>query len=211
MEDRLITLKKTYQLLNEDENPSLGTLMNADGSNIVNKILKPTGIVIQDTFNNPIFKIPLPLIDTSKFDLPDIKQQYTSLYSKSKLDYLPWHYIIEMIQGKYYFFQTRPLDSRYPISSKEAEKIIKNKDININENIKKFFINKPFDLQDSIHICIIGDSNKDVYIEDVYYFIGKLVAGPILRYFKLNKSTKILNFNMGKHFKMQRLEGYLNK
>ena len=64
-----------------------------DTSNKINKIIKPQGIIIQDTWNNFIFPIqPSPRIDTSKFDLPVVIKRFRELYFNFPSMFLPWHY-----------------------------------------------------------------------------------------------------------------------
>lgn len=206
-------LKSKKDVLSLDfKKPSPANLIASDTNSNNNKIkTKPLGIIICDTLNNPIFPIPYPLIDDSKFNLPFVKEQYIGIYATMPVDFLPWHYVIEMVNSKYYAFQTRPLDMRYPVDTLTASNLIKSNNLTLSETTNNFFKSPPFDLQDAIHVCIMGDTNKDVYIEKLYELIGRLVSGSILRYFKLPTKThqRVINFNLGNKFAFNKLDLYL--
>ena len=88
--------------------------------------------------------------------------------------------------------------------------IEKNK-IELNEPSKRFFLERPFDLRDAIHVCIIGDTSRDVYLERLYEMIGRLCAGPYIRFFHMPNKTgqRVINFNLGSNFHFQKLDQYL--
>lgn len=198
----------------ERHKPSSANLVSSDTQNTNNKIkIKPQGILIQDTFNNLLFPIPEPELDTIKFNLPLIKYYYKLLYTKNPVEFLPWHFVIEVIEGEYYTFATRPLDMKYPVSTFDAEDLITKNNLTPNKEAQYFFKTKPFDLQDAIHVCILGDSNRDVYIDKLYEYIGRLCSGPILRYWRLpNKSgQRVINFNLGEKFIFSKLDHHLSR
>lgn len=189
-------------------------LIKKDGPSNSNKIFpRPKGIIITDTFNNPFFPISFPRIDTSKFNLPEVSARFHEDYTGMKLDYLPWHFTVEFIKSKYYVFNTRPIDMKFPFSTTEGEKIINRNNVKINDRMQKFIKTKPFNLDEAIHVVIIGDSYKDVYLQRLYEMIGRNCIGPIARYFKISPTlwTKIWALNMGRKFKCSLLEHYLKR
>lgn len=212
---QIIDIKSTYQLINESESSIKDKLTVGDSRIDVNRFFsKPTGIIITDTFNNPVFPInPAPRIDTSKFDLPLIQTRFKEEYSRFKIEYLPWHFVIDYIHNDYFIFNTRPLNFKFPLSTSDVELNIKTNNIKLNENTKQFFKTKPFNLNEAIHISIIGDSYKDVYIANIYKMIGRICIRPILQYFKLNPTlwSSVWPLNIGPNFKMNLLEQHLKR
>lgn len=231
--ESIIDINKTSQLLMETEHgtlsenkrsslikkikkPSSAQILKFDDLSVNNKFsINPTGIIIQDTFNNPIFPIDLPIIDDFKFNLPSIKSRFKAYYCPFDIDFLPWHFTVEMIDGKYYFFQTRPLDMKFPINNLEFDELLKTNSelLYLTKSTKAFIETKPFDIQNAIHICIIGDTSKDVYIEKLYEMIGRICCSPSIRFFKLPGSTnlKVINFNLGNKFIFNKLDLYLKR
>ncbi len=62
---------------------------SADQSSIANFMVKPKGIIIQDSYNNFAFPIrPKPMIDTKKCDLPILAQIYREEYTAFATDIL---------------------------------------------------------------------------------------------------------------------------
>lgn len=206
----------TLNIIQKIKKPSPAKIAKFDDKSLNNKIkLHPQGVIICDTVNNPIFPIDLPIIDDSKFNLPDIKSRFQSYYCSLDFDFLPWHYLVEMIQGKYYFFQTRPLDMRFPIDNIELKDLLKTNRqyLHLTKSTEDFLESPAFDIQNAIHICIVGDTNKDVYLEKLYEMIGRVCCGPILRYFKLPTSVnqRVINFNLGNKFVFNKLDLYLKR
>lgn len=192
--------------------PDPAYLASTDTKSNSNKIkTRPRGIVIQDTYNNLIFPIFEIKIDTAKVNLPTIFYHYKNTYTHLGIDYLPWHYVIEFIENKYYVFQTRPLDMKYPINTKYAKELISDNGLNLNKNTETYLNSNVFDLEDAIHVAIIGDSNFDVYTESIYELIGRTCSGPILRYFHLPMriNQNVIDFNLGKNFYFNKLDNYL--
>lgn len=189
-------------------------LIKGDDQSNTNKIFpRPKGVIISDTFNNPFFPINFPRIDTSKFNLPEVSSRFHEDYTGMKLDYLPWHFTVEFIRSQYYVFNTRPLDMKFPITTIDGQNIIDTNSVKLNNRTQNFFKTKPFNLNEAIHITIIGDSYKDVYIQRLYEILGRNCIGPILRYFKLSPSmwTKVWALNMGPKFKPSLLEHHLKR
>jgi hypothetical protein len=174
---------------------------------------RPQGIIISDTYNNPVFPIDYPRIDNSKIMLFKLRVKFQELYSGHQLKYLPWHYIVEMVEGRYVVFNTRPIDVRFPINNNDATKIIKDNGVKLNAESQKFFDMNAIDIQECIHIGIIGDSYHDLYSDKVYKLIGTQCIHPILQLFRLSKTIghSVHVLNMGDKFKSQSLEKYIKK
>jgi len=118
----IIQFEKFKTLLEEQNIPEEPPLVSTskDSSNKLNKILRPQGVIIQDTWNNFVFPIrPKPKIDTFKFDTLEVIKRFRSEYSTFPSLFLPWHFVVEMVGSRYYAFNTRPLTMRYPLSSNE--------------------------------------------------------------------------------------------
>ena len=207
----LISINETYNILEENKK----VLSTKDIVNTQNRILyKPHSLLIQDSYNNPFFPIrPRPRIDTSKFDLLEVYKRYRELYSEVTTNFLPWHYCVEMVHDRYMIFNTRPVDLRFPINNQEA---LKNKSIyNIDwdEETTNYFKNNNFDIAESVHILIVGDSNLDVYTLNTYKLIGQICITPILRRYKLPGElyARVFPLNMGVKFKFFQLSKFTRK
>lgn len=168
----LIDLKETYQYIKEETIPS--DIISSDLPATQNRMQRPSGVIIWDSYNNPLFPITHPdlRLDTSKFQLPKLSREFKTFYSKLAVNYLPWHYTIELVDNTYYTFVTRPLDQVFPVEYNKVDSI---------------------DIQNCIHICILGDSNIDVYTKKIYEIIGTRLIGPIVRLFK---SPKVIGENI---------------
>lgn len=207
----IINYINTYQqLLTEDElvtnldlnsRLTLGQVDNTkDEASLINKFnTRPLGIIITDSYNNPFFPIrPRPRIDTSKMDLFEIFRRYRELYEQYNSWLLPWHYCIELIDSKYFIFNTRPLDMKFIINSTTA---VNRQDL-WDETTKRFMLEKPFDIEQSLHVLIIGDSNLDVYTKKFYEMLGRTCIVPFIRYFKLpyQLGQRVWSLNTGRKF-----------
>lgn len=190
----------------------LARLIASESSSKVNKLMKPKGIIITDTVNHIMYPISNPKIDTSKFDLP-IVQRHFQEYTGTNMVYLPWHFTIDFIKSKYYIFNTRPIDMKFPIVTKYWKEKIDSDDLPLNARTHKFFERAPFPIENAIHVAIIGDSNKDLYTRKLYELLGRNCIGPILRYFKLPGKMwqKTYALNMGKKFKTTTLNSFLTR
>ena len=186
-----VNCENTYDLLNDQitlEEVTRSRISDSrDKVNLSNKFInRPKGFILSDSYNHFTFPIqPKPIIDTSKFNLKEIYLRYRELYSSSKSIFLPWHFCGELIGPDYYIFNTRPLDMKFPLSSKEA--LTWNKEYNNewNKITKLFFNTKPFDIEDAIHICIVGNTDLDIYTQTMYKSIGTTCILPFVRQFKL--------------------------
>jgi len=206
----LIDLNETYNTINESR--VLSTKDNTTNQNQFTNS-RPKGILIQDTYNNPFFPIrPAPKIDTSKLNTGLIYERYRELYTETNPDFLPWHYCIEMVGDRYYAFNTRPIDLRFPINTVDAN-------INKDENpwiewdnvTNLFFKEGIYDIRDAIHICLIGSSKLDIYTLDLYNVIGKICISPILRRYKLSSELyrRMFPLNMGRKFKFVNISKFI--
>jgi len=203
----LINYKKTYELLEER------VISAKDASSIHNKFTtKPQGILIQDSYNNPFFPIrPEPKIDTSKLNLSIVFKRYRELYSQTKSVFLPWHYCIELVDDQYFVFNTRPLDMKFPFTSNEMKIIQKKYDIEWDEPTKMFFKENIFDISESIHVCLIGSSNLDIYTQNTYSLIGKTCITPLLKQYKLPGGLfqRVFPLNIGPRFKFELISRFV--
>lgn len=155
-----------------------------DVASIDNKFtVKPKGIIITDSYNNPFLPIrPQPRIDTSKMNLFEVFRRYRELYSQFGVNLLPWHYVIEFIEYRYFIFNTRPIDMKFPLDNNTVKD--QRQDLWDN-NVKSFITNNLFDISEMINILIIGDSNTDVYTKKFYELLGRICVAPFIRFFKL--------------------------
>lgn len=177
-----------------------------------NKILRPQGIIIQDTYNNFMFPIrPTPQLDTSRADIIEVYQRYRERYLRFNSDYLPWHFLVEFIGDRYFIFNTRPLDLKYPLNNSE---IIEHKDNKFETDIiTDFFERRIYQIENMIHICIVGDSNLDIYPSKLYKKISQTCISPIMRQFHIlgGVEQRVLNFNLGPKFNIRLITKFAKK
>ena len=204
-----IDCDNTYKLLTEDEVDIMATgtqldrvLTSKDAPSISNKFLiKPQGILISDSYNNPFFPIrPRPRIDTAKMDLFEIYRRYREVYYQFGVSLLPWHFVIEFINNRYFVFSTRPFDYKFPMTNVEVA-ADQRKDF-WNEDTKQFMTDAIFDISTAIHVLVVGDSNIDIYTKKFYELLGRMCVVPFIRFFKLPEGfgQRIFTLNMGHKF-----------
>ena len=207
-----VSYEKTIKMVLEEapdlitENKEIRLSGNADVPSIVNYIrTKPKGIIIQDTWNNFAFPIqPQPLIDTKKFDMVYLFRGFREQYTAFDTMMLPWHFVIESISGRYYAFNTRPLTMKYPLTTDEViekrEKLLFN--VSWKKETEDFFEKKVFDVEDAIHVAILGDSSIDVYPRQFYKVMGSFCLRPFYHYFRLPDTlyTRTFCLNVGEKF-----------
>jgi hypothetical protein len=138
----------------------------------------PKGILIADTYNVPGY----PLKDT-QFELDDAKSsiyniqlEYKKIYGLTdEFLFLPWHYTVEIIRNKYVVYSTRPFLYSSLIPGYE----------------------------DHLVICILGNSNKDLYTPHIYKLIAHQIINPlrVLPAFKTIRDPKNTKFLTGQNFK----------
>lgn len=203
----LKNLSETYELIESR------TIADKDAVNVQNRFTtKPQGILLQDSYNNPFFPItPKPNIDTNKFNTGEIFKRFRELYSDTKSMYLPWHYCVEFINNQYYAFNTRPLNLKFPIRSLKAIKNKKSRNIKWDGPTELFFKEKIFDITESIHICLVGNSNIDIYTNKMYQLIGEVCMLPILKQYKLPGSLyqRVFPLNTGSRFKFELISKFI--
>lgn len=186
-----INCEDTYELLNNQitlEEASKSRISDSKNKiSLSNKFInRPKGFILSDSYNHFVFPItPKPTLDTSKFDLSEVYKRYRELYSNSKSIYLPWHFSCEMIGSSYYIFNTRPLDLKFPLTSKESIQWQNEYNFEWDKITELFFKDHPFDIEDAIHICIVGNTNIDIYTRVLYKSIGTTCILPFVRQFKL--------------------------
>jgi len=141
---------------------------------------KPNKIIIYDSYNNKLFPYKDIILDKNTFDLPKYHYYLNKVFG-TKLSQLPFHFFIELIEDEYYIFYTRNLLMKPLIPE------------NISPDIEKEY-------KDSIHICILGDSNSDVYDRSLYEKIKSIIK-PLSIIFKFGSHYKsYVDVKLGKHF-----------
>jgi len=146
---------------------------------------KPKGIIIMDTWNNPTFPMELFQVDTMTFNTSRIQDYFHEYYGGSKRDlFLPWHYIVELVDEKPFIINTRPFS--------------------LKSGLKNY--------QEFLTILIIGDSNKDIYPGKFYKQIAHGIINQFFFFqqFRVIDSSKI-QYWTGKNFKKEELEKELYK
>lgn len=207
-----VNVEDTYKILNEVSEERLD--ITRDAASISNKFtMKPQGFLIQDSYNNPFLPVhPRPRLDTAKMDLIHLFKRVRENYGRFSMDFLPWHYIVEFIGNRYYVFNTRPIDLKYPLTTNEVLKFQKRKET-WDEITNLFMTDKIFDISEAIHICIIGDSNSDIYTKKIYELIGRSCIVPFVRYFKIPQGIfqRIFPLNMGKKFNVDYISKFTTR
>lgn len=204
----VVSLDDTYYLLRESSSLRLTDVPDKlTRNNLID--FRPKGILVQDTWNNPFFPLrPAPMKDTNKMDLPLAFRSYYELYTSRKTNFLPWHYVVEMIGNRYYVFNTRPLHLKYPLSDAEAQDRKEHLEfpIDYDEETTKFLREKPFLIDDAIHIAIIGDSNTDIYGRKIYQTIGEVCVHSNTYLFRIPRhEDRIKKLNLGKSFNLDQI------
>lgn len=206
----LIPLNTSVQLMLEQEER---VDVTKDEASRANKFTtKPQGILVQDSYNNPFFPVrPRPRVDTAKLDLAPLFRRYRELYLRRNSFFLPWHYCIEMVDDRYYVFNTRPLDMKFPITNNDAKK--RKQSENWDNITQLFFEENIFDISEAIHVCIVGDSNVDVYTNKTYELIGRTCVVPVLRMYRLpfGLYQRTFALNLGKRFNMDLMSKFVKK
>ena len=206
----LVNSEDTYKILHEAAPERLD--ISKDVASIANKFTtKPQGFLIQDTYNNPFLPVrPRPRIDTSKMDIIEVYKRVRENYGKFSSIFLPWHYICEFVGNRYYIFNTRPIDIKYPLTRRNIDKL----DSTGWDDVTKLFLNERiFDPSEAIHICIIGDTNLDIYTKKTYETIGRMCIAPFIRYFKLPQGLfqRTFPLNIGKRFNLNYLTKFMKR
>jgi len=142
----------------------------------------PKGFIIFDSYNNEWFPLKLVTIDKVDFSLRIIKDEFHRDFGGSAMQelFMPWHYTVELISKNYNVISTRPIMYKSLIPGYE----------------------------DYISICIVGDSNKDIYSPELYKVIAHTIMNPIhyIPGWRLNPDGNTEYHNLSKNFKVQQLE-----
>lgn len=207
--------KNTMALLLESNEltPNIKSKLIASQDSVSSNRFKtrPHGVIIEDTVNNALLPIPLPILDNNKNNLPLIVKQFYAKYGKQNFNgSLPWHFVLEFFDGGYKIHQTKPLDQAYPFNNKMAKKIIDLNNVRLTKETDKF-LKGTLDMRECIHILIIGDSHLDVYTKDIYKKIGEFIIGPLSRLNKFSAISNIYQLNLGSKFKKDILQNYVRK
>lgn len=208
----LVKVDKTYELLSEAMQERLDS--SRDAASISNKFTtKPQGFIIQDSYNNPFLPVrPRPRVDTSKMDIIELFKRVRENYGKFSMNFLPWHFVVEFITDRYYVFNTRPIDLKYPLTNKEVNRFKERK--KDWDNITKMFMqDNIFDISEAIHVCVIGDSSIDIYTKKIYEVIGRSCIVPFVRYFKLPQGVfqRLFPLNIGRKFNIDYISKYTTR
>jgi len=112
----------------------------------------PKGVIIFDTYNNQWFPLKTVKIDNNAFNLRLVKDDFHRTYGGTNdLLFMPWHYTIEFVGKNYNVSLTRPIMYKSLIPGYE----------------------------NYISVCVIGDSNNDMYTKDMYKVIAHQVLNSI--------------------------------
>ncbi len=141
---------------------------------------RPKGWLIMDSANNESFPMDIFAIDTMKFDSEKLATWFHQKYGGSVRDlFLPWHYIVELINGKPFVIQTRPLMYK--------------------SNIPGF--------KNHYTIMIIGDGNQDIYPGALYRQISHMCINP-MKYMigaRIPNSKENFTLQIGKNFDLNKI------
>ncbi len=142
--------------------------------------VRPKGWLIMDSWNNTSFPMDIFSIDTMKFNTEKLSKSFHQVYGGSVRDlFLPWHYIVELVNGKPFVIQTRPLMYR--------------------SNIPGF--------KNHYTIMIIGDANQDIYPGFLYKQMAHMIINP-MKYMigaRVPSSKENFTFQLGKNFDQDKL------
>lgn len=143
---------------------------------------KPDGFIIFDSYNNEWFPLKSVTVDKVDFNLKSIKDEFHRKYGGSVMQeiFLPWHFSVEFISKNYYCINTRPIMYKSLIPGYE----------------------------NYISICIVGDSNLDIYSPEFYKVIAHTIMNPIhyIPGWKLDPDGYTKYHNLGSSFKENNLE-----
>lgn len=120
-----------------------------------------------------------------------------------------------MIGDAYVVYNTRPITMRYPLKHQEVLDRENHLPFNVkwNSETKEFMRKRKLEINEMIHVCILGDSSLDVYPRKFYKTMGQFCVRPFIHYFKLPQSsyTRTFTLNTGKKFNFEYLFKFLYK
>lgn len=173
---------------------------------------KPIGVVIQDSYNNISFPIDIIQIDNNKINLNIITDRFFTLYAQAyKTDnILPWHYVVEFYNENYVVHNTRPTNLKYPKTILDT--IDDSQDKKIISDDTKRILDSSLQIEEMIHVLIIGDSTADVYGRKLYKAISEYAIIPTGRngLFSPSIGNNVNFLNLGYKFKPDLLRNYIN-
>ncbi len=142
--------------------------------------IRPKGWLIADSWNNEAFPMDIFSIDTMKFNTEKLATWFHQKYGGSVRDlFLPWHYVVELVNGKPFVIQTRPLMYR--------------------SNVPGFKFHYT--------VLLIGDGNQDIYPGAMYRMIAHMIINPA-KYMigmRIPNSKENFTFQTGKNFDWNKL------
>ena len=140
-----------------------------------------SGFVIMDTVNNPKFPLKDVILDKGKYDSNFVLREYRRVYGMSPKEiFMPWHFQIELVEREYIIQNTRPVNYYSPYK----------------------------DYKESIIICIIGDSEKDIYMPELYQKMANICIKPFTKC-RVNQVPERFLYLTGKGFMKDQLEKLL--
>lgn len=143
---------------------------------------KPDGFIIFDSYNNEWFPLKLVTVDKVDFNLRIIKDEFHRTYGGSAMQeiFMPWHYTVELISKNYYCVNTRPIMYKSLIPGYE----------------------------NYISICVVGNSDLDIYSPEFYKVIAHTIMNPIhyVPGWRLDPDGNTEYHNLGSGFKENNLE-----
>ncbi len=142
--------------------------------------VRPKGWLIADSWNNEAFPMDIFSIDTMKFDTEKLAKYFHQKYGGSVRDlFLPWHYVVEIINGKPFVIQTRPIMYK--------------------SNIPGF--------KNHYTILLIGDGNQDIYPGVLYKQLAHMIINPMKHMIgaRIPNSKENFTFQTGSNFDWNKL------
>jgi len=146
---------------------------------------KPNGWLVMDTWNNPFWKMELFQVDTLGFNTSKLQDYFHEYYGGSKRDlFLPWHFIVEVVDEKPYIINTRPFMYKSLIPG----------------------------FEEHLSIMIIGNSELDIYPGKFYKQIAHGIMNQFkyMRGYRIDPTVKNITYFTGKGFRKQELEKELH-
>jgi hypothetical protein len=136
---------------------------------------RPKGWLIADSWNNEAYPMDIFEIDTMKFNTEKLAVEFHRKYGGSVRDlFLPWHWVIDLVNGKPFVVQTRP-----PMYK---------------SNIPGF--------KNHFTILVIGNGNADIYPGAFYKQMAHMIINPWkhIPSVRVNNSKENFTFQIGKNF-----------
>jgi len=167
---------------------------------------KPQGFAIEDSVNGIAFSTIRPILDTSKPMYSTLMREFNAKYGKV-LEVFPYHFVVEMgSDGEYMIYNTRPVSQKFPANLEWYKMRIKEDAVLVNNETLLFLKNRQDkDIQELIHILILGDTTIDVYPRDIYRKIGAYIIAPLARMAMIPPISNIFPLNIGHKFNINAL------